>query len=406
MTLHRLPTRSLFLIGQLLMLLVASRLAVAAEVTARAVPAEGQPFAAKLIAVDAAWNITLGSGEEKQTLAAADLVQWGGFRETRRGTLILLAGGDMLVADVLKLDGEHLLVDSLLLGEVKLPLERLVGIVFKPSVDRRAADRAVARVRSAKGETDAAVLTNGDRLQGTLGEIAGDKATLQTATGKLTFGLNKIRSISFNPALVELPKTSGKRAVVGLSDGSHLTAAALTLGAGDATLKLLVGPSVEAAAKDIVALQPLGGRAVYLSDLKPAAYKHIPYLKLTWPYQADGNVTGSRLRAAGQLYLKGLGMHSAAQLTYRLNGTYKRFAAEVAIDDASGDRGSVNFRVYIHDGKSWKVKYTSPVVRGGDAPLSVSVDLTGAKAVSLLVDYADRGDELDHADWLNARLIK
>jgi hypothetical protein len=36
----------------------------------------------------------------------------------------------------------------------------------------------------------------------------------------------------------------------------------------------------------------------------------------------------------------------------------------------------------------------------------VEVDLTGAKRVSLLVDFADRGDELDHVNWLDARMIR
>jgi len=44
--------------------------------------------------------------------------------------------------------------------------------------------------------------------------------------------------------------------------------------------------------------------------------------------------------------------------------------------------------------------------RGGDAPKSISVDVAGADAMTLVVDYADRGDELDHADWLDARLTK
>ena len=29
-----------------------------------------------------------------------------------------------------------------------------------------------------------------------------------------------------------------------------------------------------------------------------------------------------------------------------------------------------------------------------------------AKAIALAVEYADRGDELDHADWLDARLVE
>jgi hypothetical protein len=36
----------------------------------------------------------------------------------------------------------------------------------------------------------------------------------------------------------------------------------------------------------------------------------------------------------------------------------------------------------------------------------VSVDLSGAKRISLIVDFADRADEWDRADWLDARLVE
>jgi len=36
----------------------------------------------------------------------------------------------------------------------------------------------------------------------------------------------------------------------------------------------------------------------------------------------------------------------------------------------------------------------------------VWVDLEGVKRLDLIVDFADRADELDRADWLRARLIK
>ena len=51
-------------------------------------------------------------------------------------------------------------------------------------------------------------------------------------------------------------------------------------------------------------------------------------------------------------------------------------------------------------------RYRSPIVRGGEAPLAISVDVSGAQRLSLVVDHADRGDQLDRADWLDARLIK
>ena len=54
----------------------------------------------------------------------------------------------------------------------------------------------------------------------------------------------------------------------------------------------------------------------------------------------------------------------------------------------------------------WTQAYASDTIRGGAAPLPISVDLAGVKAITLAVEFADRGDELDHADWLSARLVE
>jgi hypothetical protein len=99
-------------------------------------------------------------------------------------------------------------------------------------------------------------------------------------------------------------------------------------------------------------------------------------------------------------------MHSAARLTYRLDGKYRRFEAAAAIDDSAARRGSVTFGVYLLRDDKWEEAYKSGIVRGGEAPQSISVDVSGAQGLTLMVDYAERGDELDHADWLDARLIE
>ena len=125
-------------------------------------------------------------------------------------------------------------------------------------------------------------------------------------------------------------------------------------------------------------------------------------MNLRWPYHADRNVTGGRLRCGGRLYLKGLGMHTAARLSYALDQSYRRFQAELGVDDSTSGGGSVRFRVLV-DGRQ---KHTSETIRGGAAPVPISVDVTGAKRLDLIIDFADRADQLDHADWLNARLVK
>jgi hypothetical protein len=99
-------------------------------------------------------------------------------------------------------------------------------------------------------------------------------------------------------------------------------------------------------------------------------------------------------------------MPSASRLAYDVAG-YRKFEAEIAIDDAAGLAGSVVFKVVLEaEPGNWATAYESPVVRGGDAPIPISVDLKGAGRMALLVDFADRGDVCDHANWLHARLTK
>jgi hypothetical protein len=92
-------------------------------------------------------------------------------------------------------------------------------------------------------------------------------------------------------------------------------------------------------------------------------------------------VAGTQLRAGGHLFAKGIGMHSASRLTYRLNGLYRRFEADVALDDQVGS-GALQWCVV--DGQAHK----SDVIHGG-AP-AVSVDVTGGKQLSPIVDSPSR----------------
>ena len=97
-------------------------------------------------------------------------------------------------------------------------------------------------------------------------------------------------------------------------------------------------------------------------------------------------------------------MHSASRITYQIDQKFRWFQAELAIDQAAGNRGSVIFRVFLQRDGEWTSKYTSPVMRGTTRPLAIKLKVTQADAIALLVEFADRGDERDYANWLNARL--
>jgi alpha-galactosidase len=98
----------------------------------------------------------------------------------------------------------------------------------------------------------------------------------------------------------------------------------------------------------------------------------------------------------GVEYVHALPLVADFDLSLDLKGQAVRFAAMVGIDDlVRPGQGSVIFGVWV-DGKK---KADSGLLRGGDAPKLLSVDLTGAKRLTLSVIDGNDGTASDTADW-------
>ncbi len=282
---------------------------------------------------------------------------------------MVFAGGGVIVANTVKIVDDTLVVNSSLAGNVVLPLRLVAGIVFEPSADRARYDRTLDRVLSLTSQVDRIILDNGDELTGTISSIDPATLHLKSDTGDWDLEQAKLRAVLFNSILIDRPSPTGLRVVVGWQDGSRTAAVSLVSDGKIAQLKLVGGVNVPLPMESIVALQAMGGAVEYLSDLKPASYRHIPFLELSWPFETDRSVQGSLLMVDGKLYLKGLGMHSPSRITYELDQDYRRFDAEVAIDAEAGRRGSVVLRVFADDGSgAWQERATSQIMRGGEPP--------------------------------------
>lgn len=367
-----------------------------------AVPVDGDPFHAQFAGAETQWQLTFLSGGQKRAVPAADLICWGVCPEVPRRPLLVLADGGLLAAEVRRLGKESLAAESELFGSLAVPLELVAGVVFQAPADRRRRELLVDRIATASGDADRLILANDDELAGTLEGIENQIVNLQTSLGAVPVETRLARALILNPSLVHREKPGALRALAGLQDGSRLQALHLTT-EGQALKIGLAGGLVWGTARDqLVWLHTLGGRVAYLSDLQPQSHRHVPFLDLAWPYRLDRSVTGSWLRCAERLYPKGLGVHSRSRLTYVLDQPYRRFEADLGIDDETAGRGSVRFRVLV-DGS---LKYESPTIRGSMNPVPVSLDISGAKQLDLEVDYADRADEMDRADWLGARLVR
>ena len=117
--------------------------------------------------------------------------------------------------------------------------------------------------------------------------------------------------------------------------------------------------------------------------------------------QARLSIDNNPLKLGGQTLEHGIGTHANGQIAVDLDGKGQRFSALVGVDnEVDAGKASVVFEIYL-DGKS---VYNSGVMRGGDAPKAVSIDLSGAQRVILRADDNEDGNESDHADWGNAQI--
>lgn len=116
---------------------------------------------------------------------------------------------------------------------------------------------------------------------------------------------------------------------------------------------------------------------------------------------ADKSVEGHPLTLNGHVFPHGLGTHSPGVIALNLRGGARRLRATVGIDDEAGPgRGSAEFQV-LGDGN--RPLWRSGVMRQGQPPRAVDVDLAGVQRVILRVTTGGDGYEFDHADWADAR---
>jgi len=114
---------------------------------------------------------------------------------------------------------------------------------------------------------------------------------------------------------------------------------------------------------------------------------------------SDGD--GRPIRLNGTTFTKGLGVHAPSDVRFTLDGKCSSFLATVGVDDESGSAGSVTFQVWT-DGMQ---RYDSGLMTSMTASKPISVDLTGANELQLVVTDGADGVTSDHGDWADARVV-
>ncbi len=201
-------------------------------------------------------------------------------------------------------------------------------------------------------------------------------------------------------------------AIATLRDGSVLSG--VVKGWGEARLTIehtVLKKEIVLDENALISVTMKNGRYVYLSDMEfsdqpeerpyylPSDFKYDDYLFKVRKDQAQG---GGPLSIRGKVYAKGLGVHAISRLSFDLNRGYKRFLADIGLDDSAGNLGSVEFKVYA-DGK---LVYESGVLRRTTGVKSIDLEVLNVSRIVLEVTAADNADIQDRANWANAKLVR
>jgi hypothetical protein len=318
---------------------------------------------------------------------------------------VLLRGGDAIHGALVFGEAEEVKLSSPLIGEMSFSVDDVTEIRFMEAW-RATTDKPV--YSDGERERDVFVYRNLDRLVGTFIQVKPGKVIVHGRIGdNYPIDFRNLLAVRFADA-PEANVSPGRLAILRLNDGSRITAKALIGDDKSLHATTVRDEKLTVRMEDLEALHVKGGRFVYLSDLEPAAKKIVPWIGEEYAWDRprfDRSFIDRPLRAGGEPYLKGLGVISGTSLTWRLDGTYKRFASRIALDDAAGDEGDVVFEVLL-DGKS---KYRSApqkrLAEGAEPVRIPPIDVAGAREITLTVTYVD-DFVMDFADWIEPMLIR
>jgi NPCBM/NEW2 domain len=288
--------------------------------------------------------------------------------------------------------------------EVRVPISAVAVLWL---ANPRGEDAEILRQRLVNGERhrDTVMLRNGDVLEGVLSRLDAKQVKVEVGRKEVAIDLPRVAVLALSTDLATRPRPKGRHARVTLTDGTRLTLSSAVCEDGrKLTGKTAFGATLGVSLDQVAVLELVSDRVIFLSALEPKEYRHTPYLGVSWPLVRDGSVVGRDLRLGGGVFDRGLGMHSASRVTYRLPAGCRRFEALVGLDERTGRRGSVRVRVLV-DGKE-QDRGLKGDLTGAMQPVAIRVDVSGAKELTLLVDFGRGGNVGDHVDWGNARLVK
>ena len=378
---------------------------------AQVVTVDGDSFAGKITAV-AKGRVAFDVSGKGREVAFADLrsVRLGDaddpMKRTGRKVLILSGGEDLrLGGEKVSFKDGKFSIESDLLGPTVVDIS-VAAALYLPRPDQNAGGYRVRhlelRLPPASHDYLLAENRRGGWVQvpGVLKTIGTEKVTFEYRDEARTVDVASTRVIELARMGGEKPASIGT--LVG-RDGSRVPFKSVTLSGKTLAIQADGIQCKGVALSKVAELRFASSRFVHLSSLTPSKAAQTGLFDVTFRFQTDRSAAGGPITLRGRTYAKGLGLHSRCELTYRLDGKYVKFATLAGIDDAAQGRGKAELKI-LGDGK----ELVKPVqLTGRDRPQRIRCDVSGVKALTIVVGFGDDGVDVgDHVSLADARLIK
>ena len=314
-----------------------------------------------------------------------------------QGKFVLhLAGGDQLAGEPVSIAGEELVWNNPAAGQVRVPMSRVTAMT-KPG--QQPPDRRTSE--------DVVTLSNGDAVRGIIAGIEGGKVSVQRTDSPepLPVPVDSITRIQFAATAAAPAGAADTRSFrVRLADGSTLPARAVTFANGQMSVDPGDGKPRPMDVTRVAAIEQVNGPAAWLSGRPPAQSVYVPFFGSSqeYPARVDAAVDGSRdLRFGAKSFRRAIGVHAYSKLTWPLDGKYAAFRTQYAVDERLA-HADMTVRVKLDD----KVVHEKQHAGAGMLSPVITVDLAGAKSLTLEVDYGAGTDVQDRLVWLEPALLK
>lgn len=326
------------------------------------------------------------------------------------GPFILLPDGDRLRGEsVAILENRGLAVQSLSIGIINIPMDQWAGSLTDPPENPDDFLRLYHELRTGSGKPgDLVILSNNDRLLGTVIGLDGDDLSIQPlgATKPAIIKRTEVRGISIDPKSIKYQPHSGTIWQIYLSDGSRISAVDLQSEnvEGESVLRMTTrwNSVWNIPTSKLSRILMIPAEQSFLGNRQPDATQTVDYVGMTPKPTFGSNINGGPLQIGLQSFDHGIGTQARTLIAYRLEGNEISFSGWVGLDKTASPLGSAK-AVILVDGKP---VFDSGEIKAGSAPQRIQIELKNARLLILSSEFGEGGGVCDWINWCELRITR